>query len=177
MNAVNTAQPNINPALKGKTDAPKSDQSVNGGGKAADVGAGAGSSKAAGQKVGGRDNEVSEYLKMISRLENSVKKDEVKEADVDKVLEALDDRIDTLSKSEKKKLEQISSFKKLEVEELDTMKDSLAKLFEDDKGRDKVFDFLKAPEFISLLSNEQKNSGGTYSPTGMAGGNRASNAV
>jgi len=112
----------------------------------------------------GKDSpEINEYLKMISRFENKVKKDEVGEEDLNKILQALEERIVSLEEQDKTKLKNLEFFKQHHIENLKTMRETLAEMFNDELERETFFEFLKSPEFISiLLSQEEKMT--AYAP-------------
>ena len=112
------------------------------------------------------NKDIEKYLKMLSRFENKLKKGEIEEKDLDKIFENLSKRIESLNTTRKKRLMDSQFFKKNEIINLKTMKDSLTDLFQDDKKRVDGFDFLRSPEFISLIHN-QTDSSQTYSPASV----------
>jgi len=118
------------------------------------------------QGVKNENKEVELYLKMLSRFENKLKKDEIEEKELDKVFDNLSKRIESLNSTRKKRLMDSQFFKKNNIINLKTMKDSLTELFQDDKKRVDGFDFLRSPEFISLIHN-QTDASQTYSPASV----------
>jgi|GEM_PF-2396583 len=113
--------------------------------------------------------QISEYMKMISRFENKVKQDEIEKKDLERVLQALEDKILSMNTQQKNRLKNIELFKKKGVENLKTMRETLVEMFEDKNERENFFDFLKSPEFVTILLNEQEHPKG-YSPA-TAGSN------
>ena len=120
----------------------------------------------ADQGVKNENKEIEQYLKMISRFENKLKKDEIEEKELDKIFDNLSERIGSLNTTRKKRLMDSQFFKKNNIINLNTMKDSLTELFQDDKKRIDGFDFLRRPEFISLIHN-QTDASQTYSPASV----------
>ena len=118
------------------------------------------------QGIKNENKEIEQYLKMLSRFENKLKKDEIEEKELDKIFDNLSERIGTLNTTRKKRLMDSQFFKKNDIINLKTMKDSLTELFQDDKKRVDGFDFLRSPEFISLIHN-QTDASQTYSPTSV----------
>jgi len=118
------------------------------------------------QGVKSENKEIEQYLKMLSRFENKLKKDEIEEKELNRVFENLSKRIGSLNTTRKKRLMDSQFFKKNDIINLNTMKDSLTELFKDDLKRIDGFDFLRSPEFISLIHN-QTDASQTYSPASV----------
>jgi len=108
--------------------------------------------------------EINEYMKMISRFENKVNKNEMGEADLGKIISALEERIMAMTAQQKIKLKEFSVFKEKGIENTKGMKDTLMKMFANEAKRDQLFDFLKNPDFLSLLMSNP-NKPDTYTPS------------
>ncbi len=117
--------------------------------------------------------QINEYMKMISRFENRVKQDEVEKEDLERVMQALEDKILSMNEQQKLKLKNIEFFKKKGIENLKTMKETLIEMFDNETERETFFEFLKSPEFVTVLLNEQKVFE-SYKPASM-GSNNSSN--
>jgi hypothetical protein len=109
---------------------------------------------------------INEYLKMISRFENKVKQNEIEDKDLEKVMKALEEKVLSMNTAQKNRLKNIDFFKKKGVDNLKNMKESLVELFESEKDRETFFDFLKSPDFVSVLLNEQERIKGYTPATG-----------
>lgn len=120
--------------------------------------------------------QINEYLKMISRFENKVKQDQIDEKDLERVMQALEDKILSLNSQQKNRLKNIELFKTKGIENLKNMKESLIEMFESKEEREAFFEFLKSPEFVTLLLNEQKPLEG-YSPAAKAQANQNGNSM
>jgi len=116
---------------------------------------------------------INEYLKMISRFENKVKQNEIGDKDLEKVMKALEEKILSMNTAQKNRLKNIDFFKKKGIDNLKNMKTSLVKLFESEKDRGKFFDFLKSPDFVNVLLNEQERIKG-YTPAANAPNSKSS---
>ncbi|MBU2514613.1 hypothetical protein KJ966_25085 [bacterium] len=99
--------------------------------------------------------EVNEYLKMVSRLENKLNQSEITDEDLDKITSNLEERILELSEPQKKRLRNMELFKKKGIDNLKEMKKSFVEMFKSHDERDTLFEFLKSPEFMGMLLNEQ----------------------
>ncbi|MBT4089595.1 MAG: hypothetical protein HOE30_13995 [Deltaproteobacteria bacterium] len=119
--------------------------------------------------------QINDYMKMISRFENKVKQDEIEKEDLERVMQALEDKILSMNEQQKTKLKNIDFFKKRGIENLKSMRETLIEMFDDEKERENVFEFLKSPEFVTLLMNEQKPLE-NYKPT-SAGANNLNSKV
>ncbi len=107
--------------------------------------------------------QINEYLKMISRFENKVKLDQIEEKDLERVMKALEDKILSMSTQQKNRLKNIELFKTKGVENLKSMKETLTEMFNSKNERETFFEFLKSPEFVTVLLNEQDQLKG-YTP-------------
>lgn len=112
--------------------------------------------------VSSTDNKASAYLKVVSRLENMIKKDEISEAVVKNFSKAIETRLSELDPKDSQKIMNLPETKALNVTSteqlIDTVKDGL---LDKEKSR-AVLDFLKRPEFSELMSGKPKQE--TYAP-------------
>ena len=107
--------------------------------------------------------QVNEYLKMISRFENKVKQDQIEEKDLERVMKALEDKVLTMTPQQQNRLKMLEVFKTGGIENFNNMKDILIEMFENKAERETFFEFLKSPEFVTILLNEQDQLKG-YTP-------------
>jgi hypothetical protein len=120
--------------------------------------------------------QINDYMKMISRFENRVKQDEIEKEDLERVMQSLEDKILSMNEQQKLKLKNIDFFKKKGIENLKTMKASLIEMFDSDTERETFFEFLKSPEFVTVLLNEPKVFE-SYKPAAMGSNNSNSGAL
>ncbi len=112
-------------------------------------------SKESSKNPGEEKLEVSEYLKTISRLENKLNLDEITDEDLDKITTSLEERILELSDIQKKRLRNMDLFKKKGIDNIKELKKSFVEMLKSHDERDTIFEFLKSPEFMGILLNEQ----------------------
>jgi len=112
-----------------------------------------GNGKESNKGEGTEKPKIDEYLKMISRLENKVKKDEIADEELEKVIKSLEEKILSLDDQQKLKLKNLKFFKKQGIENVKTLKKTLENMFHDEIEQKTLFDFLKSQEFITVLLN------------------------
>ncbi len=104
----------------------------------------------------GKADEVSEYLKSISRLENKLKKNEVSDEDLGKLMEKLEEKIKSLTPQQKKALKKMEFFMQGSLENLKDFKGHLTKMLKDPPERGKALEFLKDPRFMALMEDKKE---------------------
>ena len=125
-----------------------------------------GKGKELAKSIGSETPKIDEYLKMISRLENKVKNEEMAEDDLKKVIKSLEEKILSLDDQQKLKLKNLKFFKKQGIDNVKTLKKTLDDMFHDVFEQKTLFEFLKSQEFITvLLKGDDKAN--TYSPQKM----------
>ena len=98
--------------------------------------------------------EVNDYLKILSRLENKLNLEEVTDKDLEKITTSLEERILSLTDIQKTRLRNTEFFKQNNIDNINELKKTLLEMFEDVDKRVELFEFLKSPEFMSMLLNE-----------------------
>lgn len=119
--------------------------------------------------------EISEYMKMISRFENKVKQDEIEDKDLERIMKALEDKVLSMTPQQQNRLKSLELFKTKGIENFKNMKETLIELFENKADRETFFDFLKSPDFVTILLNEPDLLNG-YQPPTKAGASSNANA-
>lgn len=112
-----------------------------------------------GVKVSG----VSEYMTLVSRLENKLKQGVLNAGDLDQMLTALTQKILALSEKAKDKVKKLEEFQDLGIKDWKKMKQEFKKFLEDEEEREKVLSFLKSQAFIAAINNQPEKLL-TYSP-------------
>lgn len=113
--------------------------------------------------------EISEYLKMVSRLENKLKQGSIEDEELTEIISALEKQILSFSDQKKDRFKNLPFMKSYGVQNLKDMKDVLTDMFMKPAERDTLFEFLKSPEFMALLLNNSNPH--VYSPpVGAAAG-------
>lgn len=111
------------------------------------------------------DTQISQYLTLISRLENRLNQETLSDEELDKILTSLAEKVQSLSQKSRERLFELQEFKELKIEETKELKEELEKRIEDKEKRKLVFDFLKSKGFVSALENKPVQPA-TYQPMG-----------
>jgi len=106
---------------------------------------------------------VDKYLTLVSRLENQIKKGELTDQDLDKILTALEKKILSMPKKAQEQIQKIKEYKEMEIEGLQNMKEEMKEMLLDEDDQGQVIRFLKNKEFITLIS-EKPSPPKTYAP-------------
>ena len=101
------------------------------------------------------DVEVSEYLKSISRLENKLKKGEVTEADLGKLMKRLEEKIQSLTPQQKRVLKNMEFFMQGNLENIKEFREHLLESLMEEKDRQSAIDFLKDPKFMAMMEDKE----------------------
>ncbi len=110
--------------------------------------------KEQGMEAGKDKLEVNDYLKILSRLENKLDLEEITDEDLDKITTSLEERILALNDVQQNRLRNMEFFKQNGIDNTKELKQTLIEMFEDIDKRTELFEFLKSPEFMSILLNE-----------------------
>ena len=110
-----------------------------------------------------KSTEIDEYMKIVSRLENKLKTGDLEEKDLEKITTALEKKIKSLSDQQKSRLKKMKLFKKEGIKNIKDIIDSITKMFRKGSERERLFSFLKDPEFLSILMGKE-GQWSVYSP-------------
>ncbi len=108
---------------------------------------------------------INDYLKMISKFESGLKQEKLDEKDLTKFLDSLEEKIMSLTAKKKTRLKSMEFFKKHGITSTKKLKETLVEMFKGIEERGLLFDFLKNPEFLSIMMNES-DTPGVYSLPG-----------
>ncbi|PCI29514.1 MAG: hypothetical protein COB67_03920 [SAR324 cluster bacterium] len=120
------------------------------------------------QKKKGPTAEVGDYLKMISRLENNLQQNKLSGEELEQTITALGDKLGSFNKSQLMRATKLDFFQKRGGTELESMQESLAKVFRHEESRLEGFELLKSQDFMSLLLNKPPSLN-TYSNVSTQG--------
>ncbi|MBF0280299.1 MAG: hypothetical protein HQM13_21050 [SAR324 cluster bacterium] len=112
--------------------------------------------------------QTSTYLKVLSRLENMIKKDELPDKAVESFTKAVTTRLKEADDQEKKVLLGTVEAKALKIKNVDDIPKMIEDGLEDDGQMAKVFALLKQPQFVELMNGEDNQSSQTYGPNGKS---------
>lgn len=116
------------------------------------------------------DEQTSAYLKVVSRIENTLKKEEgeLPEVAVEGFANAVKTRLEDLSDDEKKTIFKLKEIKPLKLEDIEQLPDKIKTSLKDKKSADTILALLKQPKFAELMDSNSKNPPKTYSPKNVA---------
>jgi len=113
-------------------------------------------------KKGTEHNETSQYLKVLSRIENLLVQEKLPDAALDGFVGAIKNQIEVMGKDDKKMLLELPEAANIELENLD----DLPELIKDNiRKEDKItalFKFLKVQKFAALMQSEGNPTTETY---------------
>ena len=113
---------------------------------------------------------VTEYLKVISRLENKILQGDMKPEDLENALSNLEEQLKGLSTPQKNRLMNLAFFKKYQLENLASLKETLTDILNNPLEQKEGFDFLRSQELMQMLDPKSAEQAPTYGPN--LGGNR-----
>ena len=94
---------------------------------------------------------VSEFLTLVSRLENRIANQSISDSELNQILGAIESKMNALSEKSRERMEQLDQYKKLKLEENKDFKKALKQMLKNDKKRELVFNLMKNSEFISII--------------------------
>ena len=111
---------------------------------------------------------TSVYLKVLSRLENMHKNDELPEMALENFMKAVNQRLEETSDSDKKILINSQEAKDLSIKKFEDIKEKITEGLDTDEDAIKVFALLKQPHFVKLMEGEDNQPSKTYGPDGQS---------
>jgi len=111
----------------------------------------------------GEKNETSQYLKVLSRVENLLSKNKLPEAAIDGFVGAIKNQIDSLGKEERQIILNLPESVELDLKDLDDLPNIIKDNIRDEEEVTKLLKFLKLPKFAELMQSEGNNVSKTYS--------------
>ncbi len=102
---------------------------------------------------------INDYLKMISKFESSLKEEKLDGEELTKFVDSLEEKIKSLTEKKKTRLKSMEFFKKHGIANTKKLKETLIGMFKGIEEREFLFDFLKNPEFLSIMMNEADTPG------------------
>ena len=116
-----------------------------------------GSEKAASQ------NETSQYLKVLSRVENLLIQNKLPDAAIEGFAGAVKKQIDAMSEADRQMLMKLPELKMLELDNLDDIPEMIKNNFRNEEKNTALLKFLRLPEFANLMRTDNKPVSKTYS--------------
>ncbi len=137
----------------------------------------AGAEKAEQSAGKAKTENTSSYLKVLSRLENMLEKEDMPEKALEVFANAVKKRLDDAKEPDKKGVINLPEAKALELEKLDQVPEKIQESLKNKEGSEKLLSLLKHPKFVELMKDPQEQAPKTYGPQGQPAANKAKAAV
>lgn len=111
----------------------------------------------------GEKNETSQYLKVLSRVENLLSQNKLPDAAIDGFVGAIKNQIDSLGEEDRQIILKLPESVELDLKDLDDLPNIIRDNIRNEEKVPKLLKFLKLPKFAELMQEEGNNVSKTYS--------------
>ena len=115
-----------------------------------------------GLDKGAAQNETSQYLKVLSRVENLLIQDKLPDAAIEGFAGAVKNQIDAMTEEERQMLMKLPELKMLELDDLDDIPEMIKNDIRNEHKSTALLKFLRIPEFANLMLTDNKPTLKTY---------------
>jgi len=115
-----------------------------------------------GSEKGAAQNETSQYLKVLSRVENLLIQNKLPDAAIEGFAGAVKKQIDAMTEADKKMLMKIPELKMLELDDLGDIPEMIKNDIRNEDKNKVLLKFLRVPEFADLMRTDNKPEPKTY---------------
>ena len=115
-----------------------------------------------GSDKGAAQNETSQYLKVLSRVENLLIQDKLPDAAIEGFSGAVKNQIDAMTEADRQMLMKIPELKMLELDNLDDIPEMIKNDIRNEDKNMALLKFLRIPEFADLMRTDNKPALKTY---------------
>ena len=115
-----------------------------------------------GSDKGAAQNETSQYLKVLSRVENLLIQNKLPDAAIEGFAGAVKKQIDTMSEADRQMLMKLPELKILELNDLDDIPEMIKNDIRNEDKNTALLKFLRIPEFADLMRTDNKPAPKTY---------------
>ena len=112
---------------------------------------------------GAAQNETSQYLKVLSRVENLLIQGKLPDAAIEGFAGAVKNQIDAMTEEDRQMLMKLPELKTLELDDLDDIPEMIKNNFRNEDKNPALMKFLRLPEFADLMRTDNKSAPKTYS--------------
>ena len=116
-----------------------------------------------GSEKGAAQNETSQYLKVLSRVENLLIQNKLPDAAIEGFAGAVKKQIDAMTEADRQMLMKLPELKMLELDNLDDIPEMIKNNFRNEDKNTDLMKFLRLPEFANLMRTDNKPEPKTYS--------------
>ena len=115
-----------------------------------------------GPEKGAAQNETSQYLKVLSRVENLLIQNKLPDAAIEGFAGAVKKQIDAMSEADMQTLMKLPELKMLELDDLDDIPELIKNDIRNGDKNVALLKFLRVPEFADLMRTDNKPAPKTY---------------
>ena len=115
-----------------------------------------------GSDKGAAQNETSQYLKVLSRVENLLIQDKLPDAAIEGFAGAVKNQIDAMTEEDRQMLMKLPELKMLELDDLDDIPEMIKNDIRNEDKNAVLLKFLRVPEFADLMRADKKPAPKTY---------------
>ena len=115
-----------------------------------------------GSDKGAAQNETSQYLKVLSRVENLLIQDKLPDAAIEGFAGAVKNQIDAMTEEDRQMLMKLPELKMLELDDLDDIPEKIKNDIRNEDKNTALLKFLRIPEFADLMRTDNKPAPKTY---------------
>ena len=115
-----------------------------------------------GSEKGASQNETSQYLKVLSRVENLLIQDKLPEAAIEGFAGAVKNQIEAMSEEDRQMLLNLPELKVLELDDLNDLPEMIKNEIRNEDKNIALLKFLRVPEFANLMRTDNKPTPKTY---------------
>ena len=115
-----------------------------------------------GLDKGSAQNETSQYLKVLSRVENLLIQDKLPDAAIEGFAGAVKNQIDAMTEEDRQMLMKLPELKMLELDDLDDIPEMIKNDIRNEDKNTALLKFLRVPEFADLMRPDKKPTHKTY---------------
>ena len=115
-----------------------------------------------GSDKGAAQNETSQYLKVLSRVENLLIQDKLPDAAIEGFAGAVKNQIDVMTEADRQMLMKLPELKMLELDDLDDIPEMIKNDIRNEDKNTALLKFLRVPEFADLMRTDNKPAPKTY---------------
>ena len=115
-----------------------------------------------GSDKGATQNDTSQYLKVLSRVENLLIQNKLPDAAIEGFAGAVKNQIDAMTEDERQMLMKLPELKELELDDLDDVPEMIKNDIRNEDKSTALLKFLRVPEFADLMRTDNKPAPKTY---------------
>jgi len=115
-----------------------------------------------GSDKGAAQNETSQYLKVLSRVENLLIQDKLPDAAIEGFAGAVKNQIEAMTEEDRQILMKLPELKMLELDDLDDIPEMIKNDIRNEDKNTALLKFLRVPEFADLMRTDNKPAPKTY---------------